>query len=860
MTGFPDMRTLAVVYCAILISLSMAMAYVAATRPRYPGFLAWTFSTAWCAAGLLLIGLRGVLPDFISILFANLMIFFGMAFICRGLNQFAQAPANNWFDFGPLAVALPIYIHYTFTTNSMQMRLVWGSLFLSYYFLRGAIISWRKLPRVMGGRNLLLTGSFAFIGLLTLVRSVVTLFVGDPHGSELGGDLLQGSFLLLMLFGNNLMTLNFIVINSQRLEKDLTDAERRTQAAREQAEAANEAKSRFLANMSHEIRTPMNAVIGMAHLAMDAGEGPKRREYLSTIAQSGRTLLSIVNDILDYSKIEAGKIELEESRFELDEVLSQVESVVRLGASEKDVELIFQVHPETPFAFRGDPLRLKQVLVNLVGNAVKFTEKGEVGVSIEPQGSAEGLAEILFTVWDTGIGLEPGQAEGLFRPFVQADSSMTRQYGGSGLGLSISKGLVECMQGRIWAEGRQGGGSNFFFTVRLGLVEDGGKHPLADPSWAGMRVLVMNGSLPVNQAVRQALAGLGFAPEKARTPAEAERMIKEAEERGRPLGIIVWAGEPDGSQGFPWPENIPMILLGSRGKGNKAQSYGGRSLVSRPVTRLSMAQAVRRLFRMAARNNKDEADVSRPWEQMRGFAGGGRVLLVEDNEVNRVLAAEFLARAGVRTDLAKNGREALEAVRRQKYDLVLMDIQMPVMDGLAAASAIRSDPRFRDLPIVAMTAHAMPRDREKSLAAGMNEHLAKPVEPEALYRVLARFLPGKSGKKEGGRGVDREEGLKKTGNDKELYGRLLQIFQEVHSADPERIGEMAAAGDGEGLRSLAHAIRGAAAVIEAPRLAEMARSLEQAVARGAESITAEAEAFREELEDVLVDLEAGEKG
>ncbi len=855
MTSFPDMRTIALAYSVVLVSLSIAMAYVAATRPRYPGFLAWTYATAWSALGLIFVGMRGVFPDVISVLAANMTVWLGMAFICRGLNQFAGAPNNNWLDFAPVALALPIYIHYTLSFNSMKMRLVFGSLFLSYFFLRGAYISLQRLPKVMGGRNLLLSGSLALLGIVTLTRAPVTYFSSDTSGSLFVTDVLQAAFLLLILFGNNLMTLSFIVINSQRLEKDLADSERKTQAARIEAEAANQAKSRFLAAMSHEIRTPLNAVIGMSQLAMDTRDYSRRREFLSAISTSGQSLLAIVNDILDYSKLEAGKVSLEKSRFELDEVLSQVESIVRLGASEKGLDFIFAVSPKTPFAFMGDAMHLKQILVNLLGNAVKFTHKGEVGVSVDVLEQDALSTELCFVVWDTGIGITPAQAKDLFCPFVQADSSMSRNYGGTGLGLSISRGLVELMGGRIWVQERQGGGSSFFFTVRLEKAPGGERSHLVDSSWAGMPVLVLDSNPASGKAVCDALAGLSFKPELFSGPALAQKAFEQAS-NSKAYSIILAAQELCGPEGLSWTGGVPLIVLAASRNGQQANAplpenpNSRKGLIGRPVTRLSLAHTIRRLLNPGYKENGAEETLTQQGERFRKQLEGARVLLAEDNEVNRILALEFLARVGIKADVAKNGIEALDAVRRKRYDMVLMDIQMPVMDGLAAAAAIRADPCCKDLPIVAMTAHTMTQDIENSLAAGMNEHLSKPVKPEALYQVLARWISGLD-KAPNLPVLNMEMGAKKVGNDQELYFKLLKIFKNEHGNDPARILEMLSAGDMQSLKTLAHSIRGATVIIEASLLAGIAWDMEQAVSEKQEDAAQKAKFFHDALVETL---------
>ncbi|MDI6798132.1 MAG: ATP-binding protein, partial [Desulfatibacillaceae bacterium] len=542
------------------------------------------------------------------------------------------------------------------------------------------------------------------------------------------------------------------------------------------------------------------------------------------------------------------------------EVLNQVDSIVRLGASEKNLEMIFAVSPKTPFALMGDATHLKQILLNLLGNAIKFTHRGQVGVSVDVLEQDELSTELCFTVWDTGIGISPAQAKSLFNPFVQADSSMSRSYGGTGLGLSISKGLVELMGGRIWVQERPGGGSSFLFTVRMDKAQAGERSILIDAAWEGRPAMVLDGNPASGRAVSDALRGLSFAPELFTDPSLAQKAFEQAAGK-KAYSIILAAQELAGQEGLLWAKDVPIIVLACPRNGQKASvqmpenASSIKSLTSRPVTRLSLAHAIRRLLTPDYQDTGGEESLIQQEERYKKQLQGATVLLAEDNEVNRFLAIELLSRVGIRADTAQNGIEALAAVRRKRYDLVLMDMQMPVMDGLAAAVAMRADPCCKDLPIVAMTAHTMTEDIEKSLAAGMNEHISKPVKPEALYQVLARWISGPD-KASNLPVLNMDMGAKKVGNDRELYFKLLQIFKNEHGKDPARILEMIMAGDMQSLKTLAHSIRGAAVIIEASLMAGIAWDLEQAISEKQENAAQKAKAFHNALKETLEHIDS----
>ncbi len=678
------------------------------------------------------------------------------------------------------------------------------------------------------------------------------------------------------------------VVGAIECMRNITDrrrAEQEFNRARLEAEAATRAKSEFLANMSHEIRTPMNSIIGFGHLLEVSPLDLSQKEYLGKMLSSADSLLSIIDDILDFSKIEAGKFVLENVEFELDDVLGKICNMVAIKAEQKGIDFILSVGQEVPHRIVGDPLRLEQILTNLANNAVKFTSSGEVALLISCRNQSEEKADIEFAVKDSGIGLDPSEIDGLFKSFTQADASTTRKYGGTGLGLAITNSLVSQMGGSIDVESELGHGSIFSFITAFDVVQSATDFVFPE-NLQGMKALVVDDSKLAQTFMEATLKGVSFDVSLESSAVSAIELLKSAAKKGPGFDIVYMDWKMSGLSGLEavsiirdtaYLEDVPVILMVPVDAADefkkKAALNGVDGFITKPVTRFSLYESLRNEFGVG--NDfcfLPEDEVLIPLEE--DFQDKkSRILLVEDNALNQQVAQRMLEGLGVKVDVAVNGRKALEALWSHPYDLVLMDIQMPEMDGLTATRLIRSDERYARLPILAMTAHAMQGDREKSLEAGMNEHLTKPIDPELLREALNRFLnksivPYKPIAVENDAepelpkvsGIDCERGLKNIGGNKEGYLRVLHGFKNDYGNFSRELKRSFEDSGLEKAAAMLHSLKGVAGNIGAFRLYELCRILESDIR---EERRAEYESdfnvFSTELKMIIKDLSAVSK-
>lgn len=647
------------------------------------------------------------------------------------------------------------------------------------------------------------------------------------------------------------------------VKEDITERRRMMQEileAKEIAESATRAKSDFLANMSHEIRTPMNAVMGMTHLALQTKLSRRQREYLGKIEKSAKSLLHVINDVLDFSKIEAGKLEIEATEFELDTLIDSIANILSVQVEEKGLELLFHVKPDVPSSLIGGALRINQILLNLIGNAIKFTQKGEIIVSINVLHQNEEKVDLKFAVQDTGIGLSINQQQKLFTSFSQADTSTTRRFGGTGLGLAISKNLVEIMGGEIGVQSELNHGSTFWFTLQLGKHEQekSTQQKLLADDFRDMPVLVADDSKTSRDILEELLTSIGCKPDCVPSGHDALGKLNDPPD-GEPYELVLmdcWMPEMDGLETIrriredhtlaTLPAIIMVTAYGREEIMEQAEQVGVSGYLLKPVNQSLLFNCLMEVFG----HDTDDGDSGQQSLVINNSElltiKGANILLVEDNDINQDVAKGLLQSIGLHVTIAANGLEAVELTRKQEFACILMDIQMPLMDGFTATQKIIEELGENHPPIIAMTAHALPQDREKSLDAGMVDHINKPIHPQELYRVLLKWvaqvdqvpqidtslndrvmenktalmdLPG----------LTVQEGLMRAGGNQSHYFNLLKRFIDAHANAAAELRAGLNAQDIENSIMLAHTIKGVAGNIGAGDMAHTASQIEQSL-------------------------------
>ncbi len=697
----------------------------------------------------------------------------------------------------------------------------------------------------------------------------------------------------------NSMQLKNTIKKQKLTEKRLQAANIELKEAKNTAETAARAKSEFLANMSHEIRTPLNAIIGMTYVVLSGELTLKQKNYLNIVHSSSRSLLSLVNDILDFSKIEAGKLELEVIPFKLKEIMNEIVDMVYVKIQEKEIELIIDIAGDVPVKLVSDPVRLRQVILNLVVNAFKFTDKGgEILISVQTRAIKQDKVDLLFCVKDTGTGIDLKQIEGndsnkLFDLFAQADSSTTRKYGGTGLGLAICKNIVDLMGGEIWVESEPGRGSSFYFGVEWGHIKEEPDNKFSVPqALEGFKVLIVDDNPHALSVVKRYVEAFGFqvvALDRAESVLNVFENVREED----PFDLLIIDAKLSGADGIVLAREVrkkmrsgtpPIIIMSPfnhETEMQRAKDADIEGFITKPVKQSALFNNIMEVFDYGSVVSEQ---ISSNFIDTESFYGT-EILLVEDNPINQMVAMEIMNKAGINVDKASGGREAIELIKEKTYDAVLMDIQMPEIDGLETTRIIRKErldkgqtSEIPRLPVIAMTANAMPGDRERCLEADMDDYIPKPIEPKQLFSTLLKWIKSSPRRKHreavaekikiqpAGNdsliefpalfpGIDLVAGLKRINNNKELFLNILKSFYDNNKTTVGEIKKALSKDDREQVKILVHTIKGVAGNISAVKLHQAAKELESGIINQISELDNLFATFEEAVDEVLKSIE-----